>query len=86
MPRKVNHVNCVYCRKPIDSRGWKVHSLTCKSRPPEASDIGHITEIESGLRQGNLSVLSEFYREKILLDYYREGLSDGMKFAGKKAA
>jgi hypothetical protein len=70
MPRNTKQIPCEHCEKPIDSRGWRVHTLTCKSRPQEQ-------EVETELRQGNMEVLFQ---------YYREGLRDGFQFAGKRAA
>lgn len=70
MPRTNHKEPCQFCRTPIDTRGIKVHTLTCKQRP--ATD-----NVDSERTQGNL---------RLMLDYYREGLRDGFQFAGKQKA
>lgn len=75
MPRAVNTKPCRWCRKSVDTRGIKVHQLTCHDRPAETDET--IRHLDGERLTGNI---------RVMLDYYREGLRDGFQFAGKKAA
>jgi hypothetical protein len=53
MPRIVAKRACQFCHRPIDSRGHRVHELTCKDRPVA----------EENHNGDNLKVLMDYYRE-----------------------
>jgi hypothetical protein len=77
MPRTKVTKPCGYCGKSIDTRGLRIHQVTCSENPSNQGETSDIGRIESEHTNGNV---------RVLLDWYKEGLRDGFQFAGRKAA
>ncbi len=75
MPRTSQKVACRYCLTNIDTRGIRVHELTCKQRP--ADEVSNIRQIDQSLLHSNL---------RVLVDAYKAGLDMGVQLAGERKA